>query len=288
MKKKFILSLLCLGTLLPIGVRALETEDETENLDPRVVDVTVSEVDVTTFMVTMTWDELSYDWVYNPILKKYEWKLGDECVTIGTLTEEEFDEYDFTNEIYTDDTCSIYPDSYEEDTVYYQKFERIGDANIEMLDYSIGGEVVPSIIWNAEEEYSDVNAEFKYGKKMCKQITSYDIFNTLSYDEMPIYSDYDCMELSTDEEYDEDKTYYAWGVYYEDLETEELPENGRINSDYYYSSNSEEMFYYSDSELRNHYTIKVGLTGGSKTPTSGDRLGSITIRLKEVEFDING
>ena len=277
MKKKLLFSILCLGLLLPIGANA----DDSTNIDSieeennsANVDATVSNVAVPTYDVYITWADLTFDWVYNKDTKSFEWKPTKECVPATIYDQESYNQYE--GEVYTDETCSVLDEEgYNEEKEYYKLRER-ENAFIGIEDLSENGEIVPSITWASETKYSDTEAEIKYSGLKCVAINSKNVFDIALSN--GIYSNEDCTtKVPNTPEYEIGK-YYAY-IYNDDedyvLTTEEIPNNGRISS----GGNCVDKVCL-PHETPNQYSVFLKLKGGTVTPTVGDKIGSVTIKIK--------
>ena len=287
MKKKLLFSILCLGLLLPIGANA----DDSTNIDSieegnnsTNVDATVSNVAVPTYEVAIIWDDLSFDWSYNKDTKSFEWKPTSMCRPAGITNQKEYSEInnEYNGEIYTDESCSILnEEEYSEDKNYYVIYER-ENAYIGIEDMSQNGEIVPSIIWESESKYSDTEAEIKYRAKECLTINSENVFDGALEHEEILYSDENCTtEVTNTPEYETGK-YYVYAEKMDSkftLETEELPENARFSAE---SACVDDICFYSKYDENNYY-LSLNLVGGTVTPTVGDKIGSVTIKIKAAK-----
>ena len=284
MKKKLLFSILSLGLLLPIGVNA----DDSTNIDSieegnnsANVDATVSNVAVPTYEVAILWEDLSFDWSYNKDTKSFGWKPTKRCGAAEINNQKEYSEInnEYNGEIYTDETCSVLnEEEYSEEKNYYVLYER-ENAFIGIEDLSENGEITPSITWKSESKYSDTEAVIKYRAKECLAINSKEVFDGALELEEILYSNENCTtEVTNTPEYETGKYYvYAEKMNSEfTLETEELPENARLSG----AGSCVDDVCFPSNEYGNIYDLSFNLVGGTVTPTVGDKIGSVTIKIK--------
>ena len=287
MKKKLLFSILCLGLLLPIGVNA----DDSTNIDSieegnnsANVDATVSNVAVPTYEVAIIWDDLSFDWSYNKDTKSFEWKPTSKCSPIGITSQEEYSEVnnEYEGYIYTDESCSILNEGgYNKEKDFYVIYER-ENAFIGIEDMSQNGEITPSITWESESKYSDTEAEIRYSGRECLAINSENVFDGALEQEEILYSNENCTtEVTNTPEYETGKYYiYAEKMDSEfTLETEELPENARLSG----AGSCVDGICFQSKYDKNKYNLSLNLVGGTVTPTVGDKIGSVTIKIKAAK-----
>ena len=276
MKKKLLFSILCLVLLLPIGVKAEGAQSQT---------ATVGNVDVPTYSISMSWGDLTFDWVYDSDSNSFGWKPGDHCVHNFVYSQEELDKY--KDRVYTDADCSkpVTEEFNAEIGSYWVLLER-EEADIVIIDGSTNGKIVPSIVWEPEEKYNETNAEFKYIAQSCELINSQKVFDLAK--EKAIYSDANCTsQLETVHEYETGK-YYTYAYKKNNLTTEEIPESGRTKISRNNMPEEEPCadglcfypYHESDDE---RYFVSLKLVDGSTTPTPEDTIGTITVKIKAAE-----
>jgi len=284
MRKKLLLAILSLGVLLPCVVGAEQTSTNLDSVDEgnnsANTQVTVGNVAVPTYGVAIIWDDMTFDWVYNPELNKFEWKPSSSCNPAWITSLEEFLEYE--GRVYLDETCTESTDLYNSENFdeYYVLYER-ESAAIGIEDLSENGQITPSIKWTADDKYNDVTAKFQYYKKSCSLINSqaaYDIAKDLT-----MYSDNSCTEkLMTVPTYEPGK-YYVYASKETDLLTEEISNDGRHSSAG--GGYVDGLIFNIDEVINNQYLLSLKLDGGSTIPTAGDKIGSITIKIKASEYN---
>ena len=276
MKKKLLFSILCLGLLLPIGVKAEGAQSET---------AIVGNVEVPTYSISMSWGDLTFDWVYDSDSNTFGWKPGDHCVHNFVYSQEELDKY--KGRVYTDSECSkpATEELSEEIGNYWVLLER-EEAEIVIIDGSTNGKIVPSIEWKPEDKYKETNAEFRYIAKSCEMINSQEVFELAK--EKAIYSDANCSsQLETVPEYEKGK-YYTYAYKKNNLTTEEIQESGRTRASRNNIPEEEPCadglcFYPNNESDQERYFVSLKLVDGSTTPTTADEIGTITVKIKAAE-----
>ena len=234
MKNKLLTGLLALVLLMPMGVNAEITREELDSVEngnnSTSVTVTVGEVETPVYEVDIEWDELKFDWKYNSETNKYEWSATQ------------------TN----DETLSAV-------------YENV----ILIMDYSTGGEIIPSVKWNSNIKYQYVEGEFYYYKDIltCESISEEEFYQNKKYKHV-LYTDSECanrLDSSVNE--------YQEGIYMKSgskkLTTEEIPEKAKIKFD-------DDNYYLLILTLNNK-------TKSTETPTAGDTVGTVTITIKAAE-----
>lgn len=281
MKKKLLLGLVSLLSVLPFGVNA-ETIGSVEENNTSNANVTVGEVDNVIYNVEIVWNEFKFNWKYNSEKSEYEWQAGNAMEIIPLSIYGEIDEEFFNAEkenICMDSTCTTKISeelTYEElvaniDDYYYNVGEGDISNHFHIGDYSIGGEIVPSVKWTSAEDYEYVEGKFTYSANVekCELFEDEESFEQYVSEGIKFYSDSACTE-----ELDETVTEYQSGMYtiamYSErlaLNTEEIPANGRQ------VGNEGSHWYHLSLDL-------VNKTAPTSTPKSGDRIGTITITIK--------
>ena len=124
--------------------------------------VVVGEVATPVYEVNIFWDDLTFDWTYDYDTNSFGWKPASLCENEYEMVgyEAEFDEKLAKGEIYTDATCSTVTNERTEEAVYYAVSER-DYVYMGIEDFSQNGQIVPSISWNAESNYSYTIANFE-------------------------------------------------------------------------------------------------------------------------------
>lgn len=281
--KKILMGVFGLGLMLSVvGVQA-ETVNNIENIgDSASNDVTVGNVETPVYDVDISWDNLSFNWVYNETDEEYEWELNF-CHKLSEnekslITEENYPEY--IGNIYTDNKCSSDNNlytleiSYEEavnnfDNYYYfdQLYDKKEFSKISIIDNSKNVKITPQIEWESSENYEWTIGKYGIpaGISSCSEIFSGYLDRFINLGET-IYTDSSCME-----------------------EVEDKNEISK-NKQYYYVSSDDFFFVYDESEISEYltkknnifdvyFTLEVDETKEIKTPKIGDTIGTITITI---------
>ena len=275
MKKKLFFTILCLGLLLPIGAKAEDTQSET---------ATVGNVETPVYEMTINWNYLEFDWVYNSNTKSFEWKAGTICTFRPVQTQEEFEKY--KDNIYTDLECETPATEYTgSSTQYFTLFER-DKARITITDESTNGQIIPSITWKSEDKYADTNAKFQYEVEKCVSVNKQEIYDLVLENKHTLYTDSNCTEAATTVSEYESGKYYVYEYTQKELTTEEIPDEGRINATlklFETDCLNGACYHEKRDEAETKYLLSVNLTGGTITPTPGDEIGTVTVKIKADE-----
>ena len=280
MKKNLLMGMVGLGAmaLCITGVKA-ETLDLT-NVSETGQNVTVGEVDVPVYSVDITWGDMTFDYKYNEVTRKYGWREQITCEKLEGGNSSHF--YNSELKLYSDNACEKELDynnmSYEDvvnSGAYYSVEKDYSAGTIEIIDNSVNGKVQPSISWSSEQNYDFVDANFYYEGTVtrCALLNNLNLFNYLVDNNIPFYTDVKCTlegnaVLGTFDP-DNDKYYYKEnGGGWVKLEGNVLTENTAMSS---------------IGENNLNYRLKLELVNNSSklltTPTKGDRIGTVTITI---------
>lgn len=290
MKRKLLLGILSMVMLLPFIVKADEVDilDSVEqNQNSANASVTVGDVAIPTYEVVIIWTDLTFDWVYNSHTKDFEWAPASICSQLGSSKEEVEQELSKGTKIYTDESCTTTTTTYVEDTNHYYMMER-ETAAIGIEDMSQNGQIVPSITWNSSEKYSDVTAKISYYGEDCVGLYSNIALDYAWERYGKVATDATCKNPVYEKPDFGTTIYYTYAYTLMDLTTEEIPDNGRASGAGFgvpngHTINGEKNFIGFAPEgnyPRNQYRVSFNLVGGETTPTAGDIIGTITIKIR--------
>ena len=289
MKNKIVKSLLGISAFaLALNVNAATLDSVEEGSNASSHDVTVGSVDVPVYSVDIEWDPLKFNWKYDSETGIYNWvpEVYKECNLVPDWVKNDEVNWDENKyNVYTDSTCDTrisqdltYSEVSDELENYY--FNAVGypENNIYINDNSTMGQIVPSVVWNAEDEYDFVNGKFIYEGTITRAylVTLGADFN-VALEGGFLYYDEELTQPVTDQ-----TTEYEEGVYYlagksvmmKDLTTPEIPEDGR---QFGYGGTGEwgaVSWYRVTLSLENDETKTI------TTPTAGDKIGSVTISIR--------
>lgn len=289
MKKKLfkILFGLCIfmfGTVVNAEV-SNNYEDMPSGVGEDSQSVVIGNVETPVYNVNIYWSDLTFDWVYDEATEGFGWAPANVCTPWSYLSEEEYNGLlENGAQLFTDDTCSTSATGHSDETKYYVLEER-ENVFFNIEDYSKYGQIVPSIEWNAESNYSYVDAVFKVRPEMCIAVDKEEYYNAALEYGKGLYSDSNCSTSATDEGY-EDNKYFTIVRHdkstYTELTTKEIPDSVRESA-----AGIEKLvgdyFFESSATLENNYRIVFTLentTAPTSTPSVGDKVGTITVSLK--------
>ena len=238
------------------------------------------------YTVNITWDDLTFDWAYNEEKKSFGWEAHGTCEEVYASDVEMYNSLlsNGKDVLYLDNKCMNKSNNYNETVdTYYKKYKR-SDAYITIEDLSERGQVVPTVKWNSNERYNNVNGVFKYLGNKCVPIETKAVYDVaLDYG---IYSDSNCTKAANNNGFEKNK-YYALALSKNVITSEELPDNLRHNGDYGDETIDGVSFGgFSYEGKTNIYSLYFNLENKSNlgfTPVQGEQIGSITISFKAKE-----
>lgn len=247
--------------------------------------VVIGSVETPVYNVSIYWSDLTFDWVYDEATESFGWSPAKVCSPWSYLSDDEYNTVVANGtQLFTDEACSTASTGYSEDTEYFSLEERERVFfNIE--DYSLYGQIVPSIEWNAESSYSYVDAVFMARPKMCIAVDKEEYYDEALTLNTGLYSDSSCTIAAEAEGYTANKYYTNVrpldGVYIE-LTTAEIPDSVRRSAAGVGAEVGDYLFE-SSEYAENNYTIAFTLentTAPTSTPSAGDKVGTITISFR--------
>ena len=247
--------------------------------------VVVGEVATPVYEVNIFWEDLTFDWTYDYDTNSFGWKPASLCERDYEMVgyEAEFDEKLASGEIYTDATCSTVTHERTEEAIYYAVRER-DYVYMGIEDFSQNGQIVPSISWNAESNYSYTIANFEVRDEKCIAVARVDVYNAAKEYGTGLYADATCSTKATDTGYETGKYYAVARTGYSKLNTTEIPDSVR-------ESGAGSGAYIEDLGLQigkpafaeNQYAVRfnLGITAQPETtPTAGNKIGTITVSFR--------
>lgn len=268
---------------LALNVNANTINSVTDGSNTTDATVTVGEVEVPVYEVNVLWDNLTFDWKYDIETEKFGWKPADVCEEVPDYLIEEA-------VLYADNNCQTKPTEINVGETYYRLVPR-ESVSISIEDYSSNGSVVPSINWNASNDYQDVVGKFQYrGEKTCVVIEDQDMFDAAIYfptvtGESRFFSDSNCSSrLEENPTKFEENKYYVYVYPFETVTGGELPESAEV-FERNYEFNEYNMFVWmgdigGERLPKTVKGVKFKLEGGTTTPTAGDEIGTITVSIR--------
>ena len=259
-KRNLLMGIIGCGLLFIQTVKA-----ETVNF-PEVTEtgknVVVGEVETPVYSVDITWGNMEFDYVYNEVTGKYEWKSELTCEKLESWDK---DTYNLGwNDIYSDESCtnSATYSSFEEalDSNAYKGYDDIS-SSIVITDNSVRGHVAPKLYWTSESDYDYVIGEF-YGDGFECGLIEEDKFPY--YKDFAIYSDAAC-EVSVIDQNPVfgNMPYYGPMTSYKNIQYGEILKSTLGDQDH--------STYVTYLRLKNDTTKEI------TTPKSGDTIGRVTI-----------
>lgn len=260
-------------------------EDMSNGVGEDSQNVVIGSVEKPVYNVSIYWSDLTFDWVYDETTEGFGWAPAKVCNPWSNLSEDEYNTMIANGtQLFTDNACSTGATGYSEDAVYFALEEReYVFFNIE--DYSLYGQIVPSIEWNAESSYSYVDAVFMARPELCIAVDKEEYYDAALEYGKGLYSDSSCTIVAEDEGYETDKYFTIVrndGDTYTELTTVELPDSIRISASGAYEL-VDNYFFESSEFPENNYYIAFILENNSaptSTPSAGDKVGTITISFK--------
>ena len=114
-------------------------------------DVTVGEVDSIVYDVDITWGDMSFDWRYNEITEKYEFRPKISCIA-NVDGSEAWQLLQENGNLYTDNQCTTPEVGEISSGLHYQK--AISGGKITVTDNSTNGKVTASASFTPTTNYS--------------------------------------------------------------------------------------------------------------------------------------
>lgn len=286
MKKKILLGLFSVLFLLPIGVSAETLSSINPENNSSDASVTVGEVEVPVYSVEIDWNSFKFDWKYNRQTNKYEWQVGSNVSLIPldeyftNFNKDDFIENQF--KICHDSSCpNVIGDGVTYEMIlsdiehYYIKSVGDNTNHFHIGDYSTGGEIVPSVKWTSEVDYSYVDGIFKYEKlvERCELIEDEELFDEIIGLHFGMFTDSSCTDFvgSSVTEYADGYYFLSSGTEFVELETQKIPDDGRLPL-----NQPNANWYHLTLDLKNK-------TQPTETPKAGDKIGTITITIEAAE-----
>lgn len=238
---------------------------------------TVGTVETPVYEVAVIWNDLTFDWVYDEEKEEFGWAPTTVCSGIGF--DEEYIESAIARgeELFVNDTCSERIYEYNPDARGYYVLSERKTATIGIEDMSQKGQIIPSISWEADEKYADVDADFSYTGEGCVLLPTDAAFNYAKENGHKIYNENTCETEASVDVFATD-SYYVNAVTSFDLpSTGELPDNGRISGAG--TAGVDGVTLPPIGFNKNYYFVHLALEGGETTPEEGDTIGTITVSI---------
>jgi len=292
----FVAFLFCLAA----NVDALESENLKELVDgtnSANAEVTIGTVEVPVYDVTIIWQDLTFNWAYDEETKEFGWRKPTVC-TFYTSDREEakeglnegvilYDDSACSNRVYGIEDSSSPEGNPATDHNYYYTYETNKSA-IGIEDFTLNGQIVPSISWDANDKYAHVEATFEYRQteSVCTLVSSEDMWDKAVEFDVTLYSDSSCSNAHNSESGYVANTYYAF-VNAESMikVTGEIPDEARYSAAGYADPSGYRFAELEDSDnSKNNYTIYLSLKNDpakeAVAPVSGEVLGNVTVSIR--------
>lgn len=287
--KKNLFKILLAIFVFTFGVVVYANEGSDSELGETAGAETVVVGDVRTgaiYRVDISWDDLTFDWDYDGWVPASVCKLADREA-------DDFEEKFNDGKLFEDQNCSQVTYQNDPDEYYYELVERDG-VEFTVVDYSFNGQIVPSIEWNYVGDYEDyTDVMFFVQNEMCVPVWT-DSFYNLVREHGVFYEDSACSIVTEDKGFDnsgyEVNQYYAMARIYEELEIgTAVPDSARRGNAgsggcATISFGDRVCILNSDDEFIYDFKVSLATSGTPEVlPTSGDPIGTITVRIKGAE-----
>lgn len=246
--------------------------------------VVVGEVATPVYTANIFWDDLTFDWTYDNDTNSFGWTPASLCEREYVMVEDpEFEAKLAEGKIYTDATCSTVTTERTEDDVYYSVRDR-EHVYLTIEDLSENGQIVPSIEWNAEANYSYTTGTFEIRDERCIAVDREDVYTMAKELGQGIYTDNTCSTKATDTGYESGKYYAIARMAYAPITGTELPDSAR-NSAAGSGGYIEDLDIFIENPVyaENQYSLRFSLgttTQPTTTPTAGNKIGTITVSFR--------